>query len=41
MTLEQALDNIEFNTALNLQNFPEAFSFLDKAKERETLFLFL
>lgn len=41
MTLEQALDNIEFNTTLNLQNFPKAFSYLDEAEEREKLFLLL
>lgn len=39
MTLEQAFDNQDFIEALDTQHFPEAFSFLDKAEEREKLFL--
>ena len=41
MILEEAFKNDEFNTALNLQDFPKAFSYLDKAEEREKLFLLI
>ena len=41
MTLDQAFNNQDFIEALDTQNFPEAFSFLDKAEEREKLFLII
>lgn len=39
MTLDQAFENQEFIEALDTQNFPNAFSFLDKTEEKEKLFL--
>lgn len=41
MTLEQAFENDEFNSALDTYDFPKAFSYLDEAEEREKLFLLL
>ena len=41
MTLEKALDDIEFNRVLDTYDFPKAFSYLDEAEEREKLFLLL
>lgn len=41
MTLKEALNNYEFNIALNNLDFPTAFSFLDISEEREKLFLLL
>jgi hypothetical protein len=41
MTLEQAFENREFNAAIDTHNFPKAFSFLDRAEEKEKLFLII
>ena len=41
MTLKEALNNADFNIAINTYDFPKAFSFLDKADERNKLFLAL
>lgn len=44
MTLKEALNNTDFNIALNIYDFPKAFSFLgymDADEEREKLFLLI
>ena len=41
MTLEKALDDIEFNGVLDTYDFPKAFSFLNESEDLEKLFLLL
>ena len=41
MTLEQAFENDEFNSALDTYDFSKAFSYLDEAEEREKLYLLI